>query len=85
MDLEPVARTVLPPGSYVAPLRGIGWTAQTDEQQLLVLDHSLAAVASFPLKTEWTRGTHAVSPDLSFAALSEQDHIALVGADGEEF
>jgi hypothetical protein len=85
MRAEPLARKVVPPGSNVTPLRGVGWVAQTDEQQLLVLDDALETIATFRLPTDWLRGVHAVSPDLSFAAVSDQDNIALIDADGVVF
>jgi hypothetical protein len=69
---------------WVAPLSGERWLiTRPEERELLVVDGRLQPIWHLRLPSTW-RGIHAVTEDLSLAALSLQDEVLLLSGAGRE-
>jgi hypothetical protein len=80
MRAELIAEAQLPPRSSVERRIG-GWLVHVPGVEIRAFNESLVELARFPLETK-ERGTHAVHPNLGYAALSEQSCVRCVDQKG---
>jgi hypothetical protein len=78
MRAELIGRATLP--TRIAGRTTSGWWAQ-DGTELLLLDPALATIARVPIGTQWIAG-HAIAGDLGAVAISDQEAVRVLAADG---